>query len=462
MDELENLRNIRIVDSTLREGEQSPRIRFDLDERIMIATKLDEFFDKHPYMMEAGSPYANESQLNQVRELTKIGLHGELLSHSIASKEAIDAAVKANTPWIAIFLPISDDHLIHKIHGTREQVIEMVTSSVEYAKSYGLKVRVTAEDSTSADMRYLKHYARKVEEIGGDRLSITDTRGISTPEKTYDLVRKISNEIHIPIDIHCHNDHGLALANSLAGIKAGAKGVHTTTNALGERVGITSLHQFVIALHDLYDIDLGVRYEMLPELSDMISRITGRQTPVNEPIIGEDMFTHKAGLHAHYPKGYESSKPELIGKKTRIITGHLSGWHGIQNKLKNEYGMDVDRYSAENIVNDIRVESERLGRDLWEQEFVRIASAHLPDLKGVNGMYEALLDIKETRESRELRRGLKKNLGVIEGYEIAGEFDYEVRIVANSQEQLNKYITGIKALPDVDRIVVKTVLSRIK
>ena len=268
----------------------------------------------------------------------KAGLNTTIVIHIRSLRQDVDVALGCDPTWIAMYHSVSDIHLEHKLRISRETALERAVDVVEYAKSHGLKIRFTMEDASRSDPAFLQKMCKAVAKAGVDRISIPDTLGVLRPNGMYNLIKNVRESVETPLDIHCHNDLGLALANSLAGIEAGASQIHVTVDGLGERVGITSIAEVVIALNALYGLRLNVKQEMLKELSDVVSNYTGVRTPVNMPIVGENAYKHKAGTHIaamiRNSSAYELIPPKSVGNKRRIIFGELSGKNGAAYLLK--------------------------------------------------------------------------------------------------------------------------------
>ncbi|NWG10055.1 MAG: 2-isopropylmalate synthase, partial [Nitrososphaerales archaeon] len=285
--------DVLILDSTLREGEQAPGVSFTMRQRLQIAWMLDYFGVDAVEISPIISPDHKES----CRRLIKAGLSADILAHVRALPGDIDVALDCDASWVAMYHSISDIHLSHKLRISREEAIKRSVDAVEYAKSHGLRLRFTLEDASRADPLFLEKISKEIAGAKADRIGLPDTLGILRPKGMYNLVKMVRKVVDIPIDVHCHNDLGLATANSLAGVEAGASQVHVTINGLGERVGIAPLAEVVMALALIYKKELKVKLDMLGELSDLIDSYTGAKTPESKPIVGDNAYKHKAGTH---------------------------------------------------------------------------------------------------------------------------------------------------------------------
>jgi len=347
------IENISILDSTLREGEQSPGIYFTLRQRIQLAWMLD-YFGVNAIEI---SPIISNEHEESCKKILKAGLNATIVLHNRALKEDIDIALRCNADYIAMYHSVSDIHLKYKLRTTREKTLERTIEAIEYAKSHGLKLRFTMEDASRADPKFLKIMCEQAAKLKVDRISIPDTLGVLRPSGMYNLIKLVRKWIKTPIDLHCHNDLGLALANSLAGLEAGASQIHTTINGIGERVGITSLAEAVLTLNLLYKSEIRVKLNMLKELSDNLEKYTNVKTSISQPIVGENAYKHKAGTHVsaviRNSAAYEIIPPNIVGNQRRIIFGGLSGKNGAAYLLK-VLGLNPNKTDATNLARGLK------------------------------------------------------------------------------------------------------------
>ncbi|HKU49076.1 MAG TPA: 2-isopropylmalate synthase [Nitrososphaera sp.] len=330
---------VRVFDTTLRDGEQTPGVTVTPDQKVLIATKLDELgIDA----IEAGFPIVSQGEMHAIKTIAKQGLNAEICGLARTIEADIDAALSCDLKYVHTFIATSDIHMQYKLKMTREQVLEKAVHAVQYAKSHGLQVEFSAEDATRSDREFLIKVFKAVKEAGADRLDIPDTVGYATPQYVADLVREVKDSTGLPVSVHCHDDFGLAVANSIAGVNAGAACAHVTINGLGERAGNASLEEFVMALQCLYQKRHGIRTEMLYETSKFVSNTMGIIVQPNKAIIGENAFGHESGIHTHgvlsNPLTYEPISPELVGRKRWLQAGKHAGAHGIRAMLE-EFGI---------------------------------------------------------------------------------------------------------------------------
>ncbi|HUI40097.1 MAG TPA: homocitrate synthase family protein [Methanothrix sp.] len=317
--------DIEICDVTLRDGEQMPGVVFRADEKLDIALRLDEIGVE---VIEAGFPVVSEGEMNAVREVCNLGLKAKISALSRSVKKDVDAAIECGVDMISVFIATSDLHLRHKLHMSCPEAISCALDTVEYAKEHGLIVRFSAEDATRTDFEILKKLYKKAEEYHADYISVADTVGVMNPRTTFYMISEIRKVVRIPICMHCHDDLGMALANTIAGAEAGAKQLHTTVNGIGERSGNTPLEELLVALRFQYDID---RYDLtkLKDLSKLVETYSGVPVARNKAVVGANAFAHESGIHVaavlEEPRTYELYSPELVGAARHIIIGKHTG-----------------------------------------------------------------------------------------------------------------------------------------
>ena len=290
-------------------------------------------------VIEAGFAAVSEGEMEAVRLVANQGLKAEVSSAARGTRNDIDAVLKSGASTISMIIPTSDLHIECKLRKTRAQILKATDDCVSYAKSHGLIVEFLAEDATRSDFDYLTKVFLTATDAGVDRIIPCDTVGILTPERAVNFFLKLKENIKVPIGVHCHNDFGMAVANTVAALGAGAEEVHATINGLGERAGNASLEEIVVTLKSLYKLDLDIKTELLYGTSQLVSRLTGVYVQPNKAIVGENAFTHESGIHTQgmlaNPLTYEPIAPELVGCTRRISPGKHSGSHAIRADLEN-------------------------------------------------------------------------------------------------------------------------------
>ncbi len=328
-------KQVRIFDTTLRDGEQTPGVSFTPDQKILIARQLDKLGVD---TIEAGTPASSDGERKAVAAIAKAGLNAEICGLARPIKEDVDAALGCDVDCVHVFISTSDLHLKHMLKMTRGQVLQLAVEYVEYAKDHGVVVEFSAMDATRTDLTFLKQIYQAVIDVGVDRINVPDTVGVITPGGMNYLISQLKPIIKVPISVHCHDDLGLAVANSLAAVEAGAEQVQVAVNGIGERAGNASLEEIVMALRVLYGIKPKIRTKLLVETSDLLERMTGIPVPPNKAIVGDNAFAHVSGIHAHgvleFPGTYEPISPELVGHHRRLALGKLTGRHSVEKQLR--------------------------------------------------------------------------------------------------------------------------------
>jgi 2-isopropylmalate synthase len=364
---------IRIFDTTLRDGEQTPGISITPGQKVQIAVKLDELGVD---AIEAGFPIVSLGEMEAIKTITKMGLNAEVYGLARAVQTDIDAAINCDLKYVHIFIATSDIHMQYKLKMNQEQVREKAVWAVDYAKKHGMQVEFSAEDATRSDRKFVREIFKAVAAAGADRLDIPDTVGYATPQYISQLVKDVVEAtINVPVSMHCHDDFGLAVANTISGINAGASSAHVTINGLGERAGNASLEEFVMALQCLYNRRHNIKTELLYETSKFISNVMGIIVQPNKAIIGENAFGHESGIHTHgiinNPLTYEPISPELVGRKRWLQAGKHAGAHGIKAMLE-DFGIEPTNEQLHEIVEKQKNLADK-GKAITTAELLSIA-----------------------------------------------------------------------------------------
>ena len=351
---------VSIFDTTLRDGEQSPGCSMNLTEKVRMAKKLQ---DLGVDVIEAGFPIASEGDFAAVRavaaECRNVKVAALCRTSDIDVDRAAEALKYATHPRIHTFCATSDIHLEHKLKKTRAEVIEMTRAAVSRARSYAEDVEFSAEDATRSDINFLCDVLDAAVEAGASVLNVPDTVGYTTPMEYMQLVRQVRDHVvrdreDVIISVHCHNDLGLAVANSLAAVEAGARQVECTINGIGERAGNASLEEIVMALRvraDRLPFETRVDTTELYPTSQMLSSIVGFDVQPNKAIVGRNAFAHEAGIHQHgvinNPLCYEIMTPESVGVPANsLVLGKHSGRHALALRY-SELGYVITRSELE-------------------------------------------------------------------------------------------------------------------
>lgn len=363
---------IKIDDTTLRDGEQTAGVVFANQEKVRIARLLDEI---GVHQIEVGIPAMGGDEKKTIKHIASLGLKASILAWNRAVIDDIQHSIDCGVSAVAISMSASDIHIEHKLKKSRTWVLDQIKESVDFAKKHGLYVSVNAEDASRADLDFLVRFARAAREQGADRIRFCDTVGILDPFDTFNVISFLRKTVDMEIEMHTHNDFGMATANALAGIKAGATFVNTTVNGLGERAGNAALEEVAMALKYIAKVDLGLHTERFRELSEYVASASARSIPVWKPIVGANVFAHESGIHADgvikNPLNYEVFSPEEVGLERQLVIGKHSGSKSIQMKFK-EFGIELEDEDCREILRLARKLAVELKRGLFGKELMYI------------------------------------------------------------------------------------------
>jgi homocitrate synthase NifV len=370
---LKNNKKVTIVDTTLRDGEQTAGVVFANAEKIVIAEMLSELGVDQ---LEVGIPTMGGDEKKAIKEIVKRNLKSSIMAWNRAVVSDIEQSIDCGVDAVAISISVSDIHIQHKLKTSREWVLESMIKSVEYAKKNGLYVSVNGEDASRADKDFLVEFINAAKQAGADRFRYCDTVGIKEPFGIRDDIKYIYDKTGFDIEMHTHNDFGMATANAVAGIKGGATHVGVTVNGLGERAGNAALEEVIMALMLVYGYKgEDINTKMFREVSEYVSRASGRDLPIWKAIVGTNMFAHESGIHADGaikdPKNYEAFDPAIVGLERQIVIGKHSGRAAVVNKFK-EYNIELTDAEASGILELVRSTSVRLKRSLFDKEIVQL------------------------------------------------------------------------------------------
>jgi homocitrate synthase NifV len=361
---------IYVTDTTLRDGEQAAGVAFSEEEKVVIAKMLDRL---GVHEIECGIPAMGLEEQRAVIRMVKLGLSARLITWNRAVISDVEASLRCGVSAVAISVPVSDFQIANKLGKTRGWVLGKLRSAVEFARKNGLYVCVGAEDASRANEDFLAEFGLLAEAFGADRLRFSDTVGQTDPFIIFDKLSRLKLRIKLPIEIHAHNDFGLATANALAGIRAGAAFVSTTVLGLGERAGNAALEEVLMALTHLYGVDIGLDIAALPALCEYVSKACGREIPADKPVVGSKIFCHESEIHAaaviKNPGNYEPYPPEKVGKQREIALGKYSGRRGVSYRL-SRLGMVGKGRDLGDLVPQVRRLSDHLKRSLSDEELI--------------------------------------------------------------------------------------------
>ncbi|WP_342306436.1 2-isopropylmalate synthase [Methanolobus sp. ZRKC5] len=367
-----------IFDTTLRDGEQTPGVSLTNEQKLKIARQLDKLGVD---VLEAGFPVSSDGERQNVRAIADEDLSLDVCGLARVLTKDLDACMDCNVNMIHTFVSTSDIQRIHTIKKSKEEVVAMAVNAVEYIKDHGAKCMFSAMDATRTDLDYLIEVYKAVEEAGCDIINVPDTVGIMAPSSMYQLVKNINNEVNIPIDVHCHNDFGIAVANSLMAVEAGASQIQVTVNGLGERAGNANLAEVVMCLQSIYGAKTNIKTEYLLETAKMVENYTGIHMPVNTPIVGDNAFAHESGIHTHgvleKSETFEPGimTPEMVGHKRRIVIGKHAGKHAVKKSLE-DMGVETTEEQLDEILIRIKDIANK-GKRICDADLHAVASAVL-------------------------------------------------------------------------------------
>lgn len=367
-------KDVVIYDSTLRDGEQMPGVAFNPAVKLEIARALDEC--KVP-QIEAGFPAVSPSEAAAVKQIVGEGLKADILCLARLKRDDVDAAADAGVDMVLLFVPASAIQLRVKLKKTVDDILPEVTRVTEYATSRGLRVGFSTEDSTRSDLMDLVRIYRAAIDAGAERVGLTDTVGCTTPNGLAQLVQKVRRALSdFPLSVHLHNDFGLANANAVAGVLAGARFVTTTVNGIGERAGNVPLQPFVMSCELLYGINTGVELEGLKALSELVADRSGVAVHPNFPVVGSNVFSHESGIHVKAvmedPATYEPYPPELVGQKRTLALGKHTGEAHVKAVLQGQ-GVRLPEEQVDAVTLKLKELGERKGQVTFEEFWQLVA-----------------------------------------------------------------------------------------
>lgn len=378
------METLKIFDTTLRDGEQAPGFSMNIQEKLRMAHQLQALGVD---VIEAGFPAASPKDFESVqriaKELSNPEICGLARCHQEDIEKTLQAIEPAKKPRIHVFIATSDIHLEYKLKMTREQAIEKAVQSVEYAKKHCDRIDFSPEDAGRSDRQFLVEILSEVIKAGADTINIPDTVGYLTPDEFGDLIGFLHQNVpgiqECIISTHCHNDLGMAVANSLAGVQNGARQIECTINGIGERAGNASLEEVVMAIKtrpEHFQLDTNINTQLLLQTSKMLQSISGNAVQVNKAIVGQNAFAHEAGIHQHgllqNRLTYEIMKPEDVGwNASNMVLGKHSGKNAVLDRL-NELGVSLAEEKVAPFMEAFKNLADRK-KDIYDEDLVLLS-----------------------------------------------------------------------------------------
>lgn len=371
-------RKVEIHDATLRDGEQTPGVVMSVADKIEIAKMLDAIgVDR----IEAGMPAVSEQDAEAIRQISRLGLNARIFTFARALKEDIDMAVDCGADGVIVEIPTSVPKLKYQFSKwSNQDVIDISVDIVKYAKGKGLEVVYFGYDTTRADFDFLMElYAHVIEEGKPDSIGIVDTMGCILPSALQHFIRALKKRFDIKVEIHTHNDFGMAVATSFAAVEAGAEVIHTCINGLGERTGNAALEPVIVGLKVLYGYEVPYSLGKLKKVSDRVEEITHFQKAPNQPFVGKNVYVRESGigidLVLEKPLAMFAVAPELTGNKAGVVLGKKSGLKSIEVKLKELGYPDQPKETKQEILLQVKNFSIAQKRILSDDEFSHIVDS---------------------------------------------------------------------------------------
>ena len=363
-----------VFDTTLRDGEQTPGVSFRQDHKFAIARQLSEC---GVHAIEAGFPSSSPGEFESVKAIAAMGLEADICGLARMLKPDVDACLDAGVDLVHVFIPTSEIQLTHTIRKSQAEVIEAVREVVGYVREHVDQCMFSPMDATRTELPFLVEVSRAAAEAGATIVNVPDTVGVYIPTRMLELIGALVPEVPAPLDVHCHNDFGLAVANTIAAVEAGASQVQVTVNGIGERAGNADLAQTVMVLESILGVSTGIETKRLVETSRLVSRYSGIAIPPTQPVVGDNAFSHESGIHSHgvianaatFEPGIMT--PEMVGHRRRLTLGKHVGRHAVRQMLADVQLAPSDA-ELDRIVEKVKAIANR-GKHVTDADLYEIA-----------------------------------------------------------------------------------------
>jgi 2-isopropylmalate synthase len=383
-------KKMEVFDTTLRDGEQTPGVSFTVEDKKEIAAALSKLGVRY---IEAGFPVSSDGEFKSVKEIASMGVKSDVVGLARCVEKDMDAAMDAGVDLVHIFIGTSPIHRKYKLKMSKEEILDRARECIQYVTDRGFKVHFSPEDACRTEYEYLKEVCELADSMKVAHINIPDTVGVMTPAAMGYIISELKKDINTPLAVHCHNDFGMAVANTVSAVVAGATIPHVTVNGLGERAGNADLEQVVLGCKLIHGIESDIKTTRIWETSRIVERRSGIKVMPNFPIVGGNAFAHESGVHVHgvlaKAATYEAIKPEMVGAKRRLVIGKLVGKHGVKDKL-DAMGIKVNEKQAQDITKKVKDLADK-GKKVTEEDLAAIAE----DLLGKVSKKERTVELKD-------------------------------------------------------------------
>jgi 2-isopropylmalate synthase len=369
---------VTVFDTTLRDGEQTPGISFTFEQKLEIARQLSSL---GVYTIEAGFPASSQGEREMVKAIVDLGLDSLICGLARSTKGDVDACLDCGVDLVHVFIPTSEVQRVHTIKKTPEEVLEITGEIISYVRDHCDRCMFSAMDATRTEPDYLIRVLQAAADAGATIINVPDTVGVFAPSAMKKLISRIVTDVNCPVDVHCHNDFGLAVANTVTAVEAGASQVQVTVNGLGERAGNADISQTVMILESIYGIKTGIRTERLFETSRLISRYSGITIPPIQPVVGDNAFSHESGIHSHGVIACSATfepgimTPEMVGHRRKLTLGKHVGRHAVRQML-SEAHLSPNDAQLDRIVEKVKFISTK-GKKVTDADLYEIAGIEM-------------------------------------------------------------------------------------